>query len=618
MSLVLGYPACPPADFTSLPGQAVRAKIEQLEEHMLSLKKQLAKEKLGQTTLQCVSGLVLLSSGHAVDEASLPRRAPSLDSIQRAMRNITVAATEKGLELDEIAARLHRMQVAERGNKPTTPRKTSFAMSPLKAVLDQSSILRQSGSPSPGPSAPANGQGASEAAAAALGAERVAGNLKKALLSLRGSAPLVNRTACGSQTAQLSRPSPEIQLAFSHGPITGDRLPRPRHFSPTRAPVELPLMRRSKAEPVLPASPATHATPATPSEAGPTPPFGFDLGGSRPEPATASLGSAAAAPPPVFPSLNLKAAPSISFATPVASSPPSSSLATSGSRGLRTQSLRTHAGAVQLKSNGTPPPSASSSFDWGPLPLSLATTTPAKSASAPANFISLSSTPAASPAPAPKLPPSLGAPALPASIPHKASISFGTTPTATPVKPPPPSSSFGFGSTTPAATATSAPSFSFGTSTPAAPPASKAPAFGGNFGFGASSSTTPSKPAPSFSFGASSTPTAPPPAAKASTSFSFGAPPASTGTASTTPKPAFSFAGVAPPTAPAPAVPAQDDSDASDAGSDADSAAEEQQPGEHEEEEEEWEGDEFGDEDYEDDDEEEEGLDAISEHADEE
>ncbi|KWU41271.1 hypothetical protein RHOSPDRAFT_8490, partial [Rhodotorula sp. JG-1b] len=70
--------------------EAVRAKIEQLEEHLLSLKKQLAKEKLGQTTLQ----------------------APSLDSIQRAMRNITVAATEKGLELDEIAARLHRMQIA--------------------------------------------------------------------------------------------------------------------------------------------------------------------------------------------------------------------------------------------------------------------------------------------------------------------------------------------------------------------------------------------------------------------------------------------------------------------------------------------------------------------------
>jgi hypothetical protein len=36
------------------------------------------------------------------------------------MRNITVAATEKGLELDEIAARLHRMQVVERGNKPTS------------------------------------------------------------------------------------------------------------------------------------------------------------------------------------------------------------------------------------------------------------------------------------------------------------------------------------------------------------------------------------------------------------------------------------------------------------------------------------------------------------------
>jgi iron-sulfur cluster repair protein YtfE (RIC family) len=30
------------------------------------------------------------------------------------MRNITVAATEKGLELDEIAARLHRMQVVEK------------------------------------------------------------------------------------------------------------------------------------------------------------------------------------------------------------------------------------------------------------------------------------------------------------------------------------------------------------------------------------------------------------------------------------------------------------------------------------------------------------------------
>ena len=46
------YRACTLTDYTLLRGQAVRAKIEQLEEHLLSLKKQLAKEKLGQSTLQ--------------------------------------------------------------------------------------------------------------------------------------------------------------------------------------------------------------------------------------------------------------------------------------------------------------------------------------------------------------------------------------------------------------------------------------------------------------------------------------------------------------------------------------------------------------------------------------
>lgn len=150
------------------------------------------------------------------------------------------------------------------------------------------------------------------------------------------------------------------------------------------------------------------------------------------------------APPPLFPSLTLKAAPQISFAaSPPVSTPP----ATSGTRGsaARTSKDRNHSSAAQLKPSSGTPPATASSFDWGPLPSSLSGTTPSKPAASPFSFGG-SSTPSQGISPSGFV--SLGSP-----------FALTTKPVATP---------------------------------------------GGGFSFGAppATSTTPSKPPAKFSFGA--------------------------------------------------------------------------------------------------------------------
>ncbi|BGP58371.1 hypothetical protein JCM8202_001872 [Rhodotorula sphaerocarpa] len=606
--------------------EAVRSKIEQLEEHLLSLKKQLAKEKLGQSALQ----------------------APSLDSIQRAMRNITIAAAEKGLELDELTSKLERARQRNPALQPATPRQSSFGMSPLKAALEQSSILRESlpASPRPDASMPTPAS-AKDAAASALSQERIAGSLKKALLGLRASSPLVNRSACGSQTAQLRRPATEIQLAFSQGPITGDRLPRQRQYSPPRAMS-------------LEAKPADDPKELFPAA---SPPREID---SSPAPAPVSVAQTSSSAP-IFPSLDLKAAPTFSFANagsgPAASAAFQPQPAATPSRGSasRHAASRAHAGAVQLKPTGSPSPSAASSFDWGPLPSGL-TSTPTR-AKPGREFISLSAAsppadskaaPGAGPAPSFGFGALGGGTSTPAGTPNKPSgpggFTFGgqggsTTPAVTPSKPAAPAPglgpfSFGTPATAPQASAPArAPgpaSFSFG-STPAGaakPPATApqgcapapAPAsfsFGPTPTSGTAKPPAPAMPAPaSFSFGPSTTPSKPP---ASESSASFGTSPSSAMT-TTGPSPPKHFGGVgagfsvgATPAAPAPTTASATAPSAFSfaAGGKAGTGRGTEERGEEAGEDDDDEQGEGGDWDGEEDEEDEEGLDAISEHTEE-
>ncbi|GAA6055606.1 hypothetical protein NBRC10513_007070 [Rhodotorula toruloides] len=554
--------------------QAAIASAEQLEEHMLNLKKRLTDEKLGRQSF----------------------KAPSLDSVSRALRNISLAVSEKTLELDDLTLRLDSVRLQPASN--ATPRRKLLQRSSSLALdepLQRSPALRKSATTE-------SSSNAAATAEAALQAERSGAILKQALLAARRDQPLLNRSACGSKTSRLAKPAADIQLAFSQGPITGERLPRPRRFVPPppstpsipSTPTTLSEFANSF-EPIIatptpllatpsvpaasshsPLSPFTTSTPIsfgapaatptsfqsfTPSTApvASKPAFGFasptsavvpppaftpvsfppatpTVASPAESPAFASSTGASAAPPPVFPSLTLKAAPQISFATPISAPSPSSASDTSpaaSSRGSasRQTSSRHHPGAVQLKPATGQSTPAASTFDWGPLPSSLTNGSPSSSSTstapgkpaAPSAFSFATTTPAAT-----------------ASKPAAPTFSFATAAsTSTPTKPAAPS--FSFASTTPATTPATKPAFAFATTTPAGTPTSKAPLSFAGYG-----STKP---------------------------------------------------------APAPDVAAPD--------------AEEEEGSGDEEDEEDWEGEdgEFGDEDY---DEDEEGLDTISEANEEE
>lgn len=208
-------------------------------------------------------------------------------------------------------------------------------------------------------------------ARAALNAERSSAILKRALLSVRPT-PLVNTSACG--TPGRSQPISDLQLAFAAGPITGDRLPRPRRPPPPPKPVIV--------------APQT-SSPSTPSWA-------------LPSPSTTPSWTLPTPTPPLqgFPAF--KAPTSIVFSSPVVASIPVSP--GSGRSSLQRQA-RSHGSAVQLRSSPTATETLkapASSFDWGvppPLAFQAAKTTPN-------NFISLAGgSPSPSPVPAARAPP---------------------------------------------------------------------------------------------------------------------------------------------------------------------------------------------------------------------
>ncbi|GAA5834325.1 hypothetical protein JCM11251_007959 [Rhodosporidiobolus azoricus] len=505
--------------------EAVRTKLEQLEQHMASIKTKVHDEKLGKSSF----------------------KAPTLDSVNRAVRNITVAASEKASELNDLSSRLELLRI--RPASTSTPRKgglpRSSSMQTLDKSLSGSPVLRHPFAKA-SPNKSSSNSNAAAMAQAALGAERSAATIKNALLAIRGSVTQINSIKGASSGVA------GVQVAFAKGPVLAAQLPPPRKFVPPPPPRPIsppPLLAAvARPSPALPclASPSTSSIAAPPPViASPSPAFI-----AAPSPAAITQAPAVSAPtsatptplvapssisfsaspamvsapPPLFPSLNLKAAPTISFAAPT--NPPSStspgsaanvSPASRGSGAARQGNSRTHSGAVQLKSGSSPQATVTSSFDWGPLPA--VAQTPSK-ASGPSGFVSFSSPLSSSTSPAatakPTAPPpmtssgvSFGAP--PAAAPPPASkpaepFSF-SSPSTTPAKP---AGAFSFassstpaGSTTPAGTPSKPPTFSFGSpAPPSSAPASPSPSpslFG---------STTPSKP-PSFSFGGFSAPPAP-------------------------------------------------------------------------------------------------------------
>ncbi|KAI5478768.1 feruloyl esterase-like protein [Pseudohyphozyma bogoriensis] len=145
--------------------EAVRSRVTQVEEHMVSLKDKVMEERLGRSSF----------------------RTPSLDAVNRAVRNITVAVTEKTFELDDLAIRLDMLRVG-----PNSPAATPKSRQRALSIEDPftSSPLRGSTKSTPQTFHP----NVVATAKAALSAERSVSVLKKALLAVR-PAPLLNTTA---------------------------------------------------------------------------------------------------------------------------------------------------------------------------------------------------------------------------------------------------------------------------------------------------------------------------------------------------------------------------------------------------------------------------------------
>lgn len=329
---------------------------------MITLKDKVVEDRIGRSSFKYASRAC---SSQAISNRLSFRRTPSLDAVNRAVRNITAAITEKTFELDDLALRLDMLRV-----QPNTPTSLSTSVlrhrTPSVTEAPLGTPLKSKRAP-PSPSVAATAQ-------AALKAERSVGILKRALLAVR-STPLLNVSARGSGGATRSEALSDLQLAFAAGPITGDRLPFPRrpHPPPTLKPVVVP----QPAPTFAPLAPS-FALPSTPSFALPsnTP---FDA----PTPTAASPSPFTAAswnlPPPQASAFGglpaFKAPVSITFSAPIAAS--SSTTSPGSGRGPARQS-RQHVNAVQLRTTGETSPA--STFDWGVPP----TLTPTKVS----NFIS--------------------------------------------------------------------------------------------------------------------------------------------------------------------------------------------------------------------------------------
>lgn len=395
--------------------EAVRARVEQVEEHVASVKEKVRQDRQGKSAF----------------------KAPTLDSVNRAVRNITSAVKDKAFELDELAGRLDLLNVggAKAGGQASTPAKGRGGAKGVEDWLEGSPLKIGFGSPSTrlGASGKVNGHAstassvvvASDAAArqqateAALGAVRAAAAVKKAMLAVR-TAPVLRQV--GGATAG----KVEIQSAFANGPVTASQLPKPRGPRPPPLPKTAPAVHKVQLPPLVaspaPAPKATVTAPAPapaplaplfPAAAPPPSGFagftGFTSSPAGPPPAAPAPWSLAAQPagpaPGAFPVFKAPAA--ISFSAPfVPAAVPSGGGSRSGGGGR--SSSRTHAASVKLKSGGegvgaagSEPAKAAAAFDWGPMPAAVVAGGTGKREVG--GFVSLTGG-AAAPAPAPAKP----------------------------------------------------------------------------------------------------------------------------------------------------------------------------------------------------------------------
>ncbi|KAL8291693.1 hypothetical protein RQP46_001951 [Phenoliferia psychrophenolica] len=190
--------------------EAVRARVEQVEDHMLVLKDKVMEERLGRSSFKI----------------------PSLDAVNRAVRNITVAVSDRMFELDELASRLDLLRV-----QPDTAPELSVSRSRSRRSPSVDNTLSTSlvGISSPRAKSSVVNPDVNATVQAALNAERSVSVLKRALLAVR-SAPLLNKSACASAApshahhpiSELHTPTP----SFQHGGSAGWSLPAPPASSP--------------------------------------------------------------------------------------------------------------------------------------------------------------------------------------------------------------------------------------------------------------------------------------------------------------------------------------------------------------------------------------------------
>ncbi|EPQ30288.1 uncharacterized protein PFL1_02404 [Pseudozyma flocculosa PF-1] len=200
--------------------QLVRDRMQELDEYLALLKNRITNEKLGRSTM----------------------RAPTLDSIARATRNITAMASDRVLELDHLALQLDMLRVrpgsAAAGQRLRDTRSMTASMvsnrfarsstaapaAPFESVASLADSL-----PSAGSGAVA-ANSANRAASAALRAERAKREAKDVFIAAR-SEPLLNRTAVPGQQGRRAPTKPfessDLQIAFAKGPVHLAQRPPP-------------------------------------------------------------------------------------------------------------------------------------------------------------------------------------------------------------------------------------------------------------------------------------------------------------------------------------------------------------------------------------------------------
>lgn len=268
-------------------------------------------------------------------------------------------------ELDDLTSRLDLLRVQPDEPDQSLSLSRSRHRSPSVNTTLSASVL--TGSPRAKATAAALSPDVIASAKAALAAERSAGVLKRALLSVR-STPLLNKSASASASSTSSLPLSDLQSAFANGPITGDRLPRPRRPAPPPAApaptFSLPADQSFQGfQSVSSPSPSPFGTP--------TPAFGNPFPPTTPTPAAPQQfktgGSplwSLQAPPTMSPFPAFKAPTSISFGTPTITTSPASSTGSASRR----DSSRSHSKSVELRAPADVKPPSPSTFDWGVIP----------------------------------------------------------------------------------------------------------------------------------------------------------------------------------------------------------------------------------------------------------